>query len=224
LPILSIATHGFQVIAIDTGNALFLSNDGGRHWVPVPAQWTGRAVKAELVSFGTAPTLPAPIEASGVNPSVARFTNSPALKAGSSLTGTVTDMTGAVIAGATVVVTDSATHSPHTALTDVNGRYVVDGLDPGTYEVSVQAPGFSARMLPTVTVAAVKPSVANVSLAVGATTETVTVDATQNALVPPAAKKSLAKAPAPNPTPVFEITTDDGSRWTSADGVTWKKK
>jgi hypothetical protein len=51
--------------------------------------------------------------------------------------------------------------------------------------------------------------------------ETETVDA--SAMEISASKKKNAKPAAPSqPTPVFEIVTDNGERWTSADGVTWK--
>jgi hypothetical protein len=37
------------------------------------------------------------------------------------------------------------------------------------------------------------------------------------------AKKTSTRPQASNrPAPVFEIVTDNGDRWTSADGVTWK--
>lgn len=41
---LSVASAEKRVIAIDTSGALFLSEDSGKHWQPVPMQWTGRAV------------------------------------------------------------------------------------------------------------------------------------------------------------------------------------
>jgi hypothetical protein len=44
LGILSEAKAAKTTIAIDTAGALFLSEDGGKHWQPVKAQWTGRAV------------------------------------------------------------------------------------------------------------------------------------------------------------------------------------
>jgi hypothetical protein len=44
LGILSEAKAAKTRIAIDTAGALFLSEDGGKHWQPVKAQWTGRAV------------------------------------------------------------------------------------------------------------------------------------------------------------------------------------
>ena len=35
---------GDRTIALDTKGALFVSEDGGKHWKPVRTQWTGRAV------------------------------------------------------------------------------------------------------------------------------------------------------------------------------------
>jgi hypothetical protein len=234
--LVSIATHGRQVVAIDTGNAVFLSKDGGKRWKAVSVQWTGRAVKADLVSYGIAPipamgavTAGLAASYSAPNPSPAPIeAASPAASSlsGSSLTGTVTDKTGASIPGATVLVTDSVGHLARTAYTDRDGRYRVDGLSPGAYGVKVQAVGFNTQVLPFVTVVAAQQSVANVSLDVGAATQTVTVEASADAISAPGrAKKSLTKSPSAGPAaPVFEITTDNGDRWTSADGVAWKKK
>jgi hypothetical protein len=241
LPMLSIATHGRQVVAIDTGNAVFLSKDGGKRWKAVTVQWTGRAVKADLVSYGIAPipamgavTAGLAASYSAPNPSIAPIeAASPTASSlsgpspsGSSLTGTVTDKTGASIPGATVLVTDSVGHLARTAYTDRDGRYRVDGLSPGAYGVKVQAVGFNTQVLPFVTVVAAQRSEANVSLDVGAVTQTVTVEASADAISAPGrAKKSLTKSPSASPAaPVFEITTDNGDRWTSADGVAWKKK
>ncbi|HMG87956.1 MAG TPA: zf-HC2 domain-containing protein [Terracidiphilus sp.] len=41
---LSTASDADRTIALDTKGALFLSEDGGKHWKPVRTQWTGRAV------------------------------------------------------------------------------------------------------------------------------------------------------------------------------------
>ena len=59
-----------------------------------------------------------------------------------SITGTVTDKSGAVIPGATVIVTNTDQNVSHQASTNAQGAYLVGGLIPGTYSVSVTAKGF----------------------------------------------------------------------------------
>jgi hypothetical protein len=44
LDALSVASDAGRTVALDTKGALFLSEDGGKHWKPVRTQWTGRAV------------------------------------------------------------------------------------------------------------------------------------------------------------------------------------
>ena len=46
---LSIVSNAHRQLAIDTAGALFRSDDAGVTWLPVPAQWTGRAVKVALL-------------------------------------------------------------------------------------------------------------------------------------------------------------------------------
>jgi hypothetical protein len=60
-----------------------------------------------------------------------------------SLRGQVTDQAGAVIVGASVVVTDAAGSSKQ-AVTNGSGAYAVPGLAPGTYNVQAGAKGFAA--------------------------------------------------------------------------------
>jgi hypothetical protein len=56
--------------------------------------------------------------------------------------GTVYDPQRAGIPGATVIVTNLATNIGRTVVTDSQGNYVVTPLDPGTYSVSAEVPGF----------------------------------------------------------------------------------
>ena len=56
--------------------------------------------------------------------------------------GTVFDPQKAGIPGATVTVTNLATNIARTVTTDSEGNYVVTPLDPGTYSVSAEVPGF----------------------------------------------------------------------------------
>jgi len=59
----------------------------------------------------------------------------------SAVTGTVTDQTGAVLAGATVTISN-ASGFKQTATTNGQGVYTVAGLPPGTYDMAVSAPNF----------------------------------------------------------------------------------
>lgn len=59
--------------------------------------------------------------------------------------GDVTDATGAVIAGARVVARNLATNAERETLTNDAGSYVLDFLQPGKYDVSVQRSGFQKR-------------------------------------------------------------------------------
>jgi hypothetical protein len=59
-----------------------------------------------------------------------------------SLTGRVTDASGAVTARARVEVTNTATGRTTTALSNEAGIYTAPGLPPGTYQVTVEHPGF----------------------------------------------------------------------------------
>ena len=49
-----------------------------------------------------------------------------------SLTGTVTDPTGAVVPGATISIVNDATHASRQTVSDAQGRYSLLQVDPGT--------------------------------------------------------------------------------------------
>ena len=58
------------------------------------------------------------------------------------IVGTVYDPQRAGVPGATVTVTNLATNIARTVVTDSEGNYVVTPLDPGTYSVGAEVPGF----------------------------------------------------------------------------------
>ena len=63
------------------------------------------------------------------------------------ITGTVTDVTGAVLPGVTVEMSSTAPNGPFSvAVTDGVGLYTVEALQPGTYDVEFSLPGFSTFM------------------------------------------------------------------------------
>jgi hypothetical protein len=70
------------------------------------------------------------------------------------LRGQVTDPSGAVIPGATVLVLTTDGKTAGKATSDAGGVYTVRGLPPGTYSIMVTAPGFAAFGKPQIAIAA----------------------------------------------------------------------
>lgn len=96
--------------------------------------------------------------------------------------GSITDSTGAVVAGAKVTVRNAATGVERTLSTNNAGEYVASDLDPGTYAVSVQAAGFRTAKVESVVVQVSREARVNMSLQPGSAAETVEVT-TEQALV-----------------------------------------
>ena len=90
------------------------------------------------------------------------------------ITGQVTDSTGAAVANATVVVTNTETQQQRSVQTDDNGAYTVFPLIPGTYTVSVEQSGFKKTVINTTLNARDRRPI-DIVLEVGAPSETVTV-------------------------------------------------
>ena len=82
-----------------------------------------------------------------------------------SLRGQVADPSGAVIPQASLTVTSAAGVS-RTGTSDASGQYVVPGLAPGQYTVTVQATGFSTFTSPPVRIVAGQTQQLNVSLSI----------------------------------------------------------
>src|SRR5215813_4181890 len=64
------------------------------------------------------------------------------------LNGTITDQMGAVIAGARITATQTATGIKRDAVTNIDGLYVFSNMTPGDYELSIEAPGFATKVKP----------------------------------------------------------------------------
>jgi hypothetical protein len=91
------------------------------------------------------------------------------------LTGVVTDPAGAVVAGAKVTVVNIATKFTSEGVTNETGRYFIPYLAPGTYELRVEAPGFSRFVRTDIQLRAGDFPRIDVQLQLGAVTESVTV-------------------------------------------------
>jgi len=66
--------------------------------------------------------------------------------AGGTLSGTITDASGAVVPNAAVVIKNSATGITKTITTNAEGFYTAPNLLPGNYEVAVSATGFNTEI------------------------------------------------------------------------------
>jgi hypothetical protein len=91
------------------------------------------------------------------------------------ITGTVTDPAGAVIASAPVEAKSETTGITYPAATSTTGNYTLSELPVGTYDVSVSAPGFKKATRAGVQVTAFTTFRVDFQLEVGAATETVTI-------------------------------------------------
>ena len=93
------------------------------------------------------------------------------------LAGTVTDPSGAAIAGATVTAKNHDTGVATTTVSTSAGVYRFPELPLGTYDVTATAPGFKSAVLTGVVVQIQNVSALNITLQVGTQTESVTVNA-----------------------------------------------
>ena len=84
------------------------------------------------------------------------------------LSGTVTDSTGAFIPGAEVTATHDTTGMVTTGVTDGNGSYAFTGLLPGLYTLTAEFPAFRAGSYTNVELRADQQAVLNFALEVGA--------------------------------------------------------
>jgi hypothetical protein len=96
----------------------------------------------------------------------------------SRVTGTVTDVSGAAVAGATVTLTNEGTNVSFTTQTSDDGNYTFDLVQPGNYTIAVERQGFK-RFVSTKNVVLInQPATVNVTLEVGGISETITVEST----------------------------------------------
>jgi len=89
------------------------------------------------------------------------------------ITGSVTDGSGAVVPNAKVVILDLATNTPHETRTNSQGVYRVFGLSSGQYQVSVSQTGMNTAQINGVQVRGSDVVTANAVLKVASATEVV---------------------------------------------------
>ncbi|HMF75608.1 MAG TPA: carboxypeptidase regulatory-like domain-containing protein, partial [Bryobacteraceae bacterium] len=93
------------------------------------------------------------------------------------ISGTVSDPSGAPIAQVTVTLTEVATEFSRTAVTTAEGYYTLNSLRPAQYILSVQQTGFEKFRQIGITLLANQSLTLNVGLTMGSTSESITVNA-----------------------------------------------
>lgn len=91
------------------------------------------------------------------------------------LSGTVSDATGASVPGAGVTATNSGTGVSSKVTTDASGRYVFLSLAPGVYSISVQKAGFQSKTIAGIQLLVDQKATLDVQVHVGELTTTVQV-------------------------------------------------
>lgn len=100
-----------------------------------------------------------------------------AQEARGTILGRVTDPTNAVVAGASVEVTNTETGVRQLSTTNVSGDFLVPFLVPGTYTVKVESPGFKTYTRTGLVLRVNDQLAVNVQLELGQPTQTVEVSA-----------------------------------------------
>ena len=93
----------------------------------------------------------------------------------SQVSGSVTDRTGALVAEATVTITNLETQLTREVQTDANGFYVIPLLPPGRYRLEVRKTGFKSTIQDNITLEVNQAARLDLSLELGAVTESVNV-------------------------------------------------
>lgn len=92
-----------------------------------------------------------------------------------SVTGTVTDPSGAVVPNARLQLVDEQKGFAFTGVSDSNGGYVIRGVPPGTYKLSVEAQGFRSETQSGIKLDVSQNITVNFALQVGAVTQTLQI-------------------------------------------------
>src|SRR5258708_701843 len=93
----------------------------------------------------------------------------------STLTGVVSDSSGAIVSGARVNILNAATGVARTTVTDGSGLFSIQALNPGEYRVTVSGKGFQTSLTTAVVLSADQTATLSPVLQVGKQTVTATV-------------------------------------------------
>ena len=94
-----------------------------------------------------------------------------------SISGTVSDASGAAVTATTLVLQNQATNLTYTAATSAAGAYSFLNLPVGTYNLAAEAKGFQRSEVKNIPVQVNQQAIVNVGLQVGAVNQTIEVEA-----------------------------------------------
>ena len=100
------------------------------------------------------------------------------------LTGVVTDPSGAVVANANIRLRDAGSGSERVTTTDNQGYYTFASVPVGTYSLTIEAPGFQTFKANDIAMGGGERRNINASLTVGSTNQTVEVTGVADMLAP----------------------------------------
>ncbi|MDR3724648.1 MAG: TonB-dependent receptor [Terracidiphilus sp.] len=106
------------------------------------------------------------------------------------ISGTVTDLTGAVVSNVTVTVTNQATHDVRTVDGNAQGFFTAENLPGGDYTLTIVSPGFQQSVITNLHLDPGQRRGQDVKLSVGSTTATITVEANSVAVQTESAESS----------------------------------
>src|SRR5271170_6656687 len=90
--------------------------------------------------------------------------------------GTVTDPSGALVASAKVTATEAGTGASREALTNSSGEFVIPGLRPTNYTLTVETAGFNKYTQSNIGLTADQSATVNVALTLGQSAQAITVE------------------------------------------------
>ena len=94
------------------------------------------------------------------------------------ISGTVTDPSGAVVPQVQITIHGNATGVDRSVVSDGSGNYTVPSLQPGDYQVSARAAGFSLYTLKSLILQVDQKATVNIALGLASAGDVVQVDST----------------------------------------------
>ena len=91
------------------------------------------------------------------------------------ISGSVSDASGALVAGAAVVIVSEATQEERTLTTDAQGSFSIPFLTPGSYDLTVRTPGFKPLVLNDIQVQITEVNRLKIQLTISGAKEQITV-------------------------------------------------